>query len=186
LEAIVSFVSAFPRSDAMTRNTLLAGATLLCLAATPAIAGESTPAEKEATRQLNLQAARDAAPSPQQVAPQQMAALDRSAGMPAGATPAAAPTPVQAAESTAPFASAQSLSDITSPPSKIATANVLDSTGKTVGAVQKVEISPEGKPTKVSVAMIGAQERTVVLDASQVSYDAHKNEITAKGDIPAG
>lgn len=171
----------------MTRNMLLAGATLLCLAATPVIAGESTPAEKEATRQLNLQAARDAAPSMQQMAPQQMAAVDRSAGMPAGAAPAAAPsTPVQAADSTAPFASAQSLSDITSPPSKIATANVLDSTGKTVGAVQKVEVSPEGKPTKVSVAMIGAQERTVVLDASQVSYDAHKNEITAKGDIPAG
>ncbi len=37
--------------------------------------------------------------------------------------------------------------------------------GKTVGAVQKVEVSPEGKPTKVSVALIGAKERIVVLDA---------------------
>jgi hypothetical protein len=96
-------------------------------------------------------------------------------------------TPVQtaAADSTAPFASAQSLSEITNPPSKIATANVLDSTGKTVGAVQRVEVSPEGKPTRLSVALIGAKERTVVLDASAVSYDAHKNEITAKGAIPA-
>ncbi len=61
---------------------------------------------------------------------------------------------------------------------------MLDSTGKTVGAVQKVEVSPEGKPTKLSVALIGAKERIVVLDASAVSYDARKNEITAKGAIP--
>jgi hypothetical protein len=150
----------------MTRTSLFAGAALLCLSASSLLAGESTPAEKEATRQLNLQAARDAAPS------QQMAAN----------APAAPGTPVESAA--APFATAQALSDITSPPPKIATANVLDSTGKTVGAVQKVEVSPEGKPTKVSVALIGAQERIVVLDASSVSYDAHKNEITAKGPIP--
>lgn len=168
----------------MIRNTLLTGAAFLCLATAPVLAGESTQAEKEATRQLNLQAARDAAP-----APQQMTARDASAGMPAGAAPAAAPSaPVEtasvpAADSTAPLVSERPLSDITSPPSKIATANVLDSTGKTVGAVQKVEVSPAGKPTKVSVALIGAQERIVVLDASAVSYDAHKNEITAKGEI---
>jgi hypothetical protein len=154
----------------MTRNSLFAGAALLCLAAPPVLAGESTPAEKEATRQLNMQAAREAAPAPQQ----QMASAD------------APRTPVQtaAADSTAPFASAPSLSEISNPPSKIATANVLDSTGKTVGAVQKVEVSPEGKPTRLLVALIGAKERIVELDASAVSYDAHKNEITAKGAIP--
>jgi hypothetical protein len=162
----------------MTRNPLLAGAALLCLAATPLLAAESTPAEKEATRQLNLQAARDAAPSPGQVA-----VIDRSANTP-DAAPAAAPSmPVQTAAA-APVVSADQLSDISNPPSKIATANVLDATGKTVGAVQKVEISPQGKPTKVSVALIGATERIVVLDASAVSYDAHRNEITAKGAIP--
>lgn len=166
----------------MTRNTFLAGAAFFCLAASPVLAAESTPAEKEATRQLNLQAARDAAPSPQ------MAAVDRSANIP-GAAPAAAPSlPVQtaaAAPAGSPISSADSLSDVSNPPSKIATANVLDSSGKTVGAVQKVEVSPEGKPTKVSVALIGAKERIVVLDASAVSYDAHKNELTAKGEIPA-
>lgn len=161
----------------MIRNTLLAGAALLCLAASPVLAGESTPAEKEATRQLNIQAARDAAPA-------QMAAIDKSASTP-DAAPAASPSmPVQTAAA-APISSADSLSDISNPPSKIATANLLDSTGKTVGAVQKVEVSPEGKPTKVSVALIGAKERIVVLDAASVSYDAHKNEITAKGEIPA-
>ena len=157
----------------MTRNSLFAGATLLCLTASPVLAAESTPAEKEATRQLNMQAARNAAP-----APQQQAVAD-SAPAPS------MPVQTAAAESTAPFAAAQSLSEITNPPSKIATANVLDSTGKTVGAVQKVEVSPEGKPTKLSVALIGAKERIVVLDASAVSYDAHKNEITAKGAIPS-
>lgn len=156
----------------MTRNSLFAGAALLCLTASPVVAAESTPAEKEATRQLNIQAARDAAP-----APQQQAAAD-----PAPSTPVQT---AAAADSTAPFASAQSLSEITNPPSKIATANVLDSTGKTVGAVQKVEVSSEGKPTRLSVALIGAKERIVVLDAAAVSYDAHKNEITAKGAIPS-
>src|SRR5690606_18547967 len=77
------------------------------------------------------------------------------------------------------------LSGIINPPSKIATANVRDSTGKTVGAVQKVEVTPEGKPTKVSVAMIGAKEQVVVLDAASVSYDAHKNEITASTGLPS-
>ena len=153
-----------------TRNAIMTGTALLLLAA-PALAGESTPAEKEATRQLNLQAARDAAPSPMQ----QVAVIDASAA------PAAAPTmPVQM-----PAASALPLSAMTNPPSKIATANVLDSTGKTVGAVQKVELSSDGKATKVSVALIGAKEQTVVLDASTVSYDAHKNEITAQGAIPS-
>ena len=155
----------------MTRNSLFAGAALLCLTASPVVAAESTPAEKEATRQLNIQAARDAAPAPQQQA--------------AAAPAPSMPVQTAAADSTAPFSSAQSLSEIINPPPKIATANVLDSTGKTVGAVQKVEVSPEGKPTKLSVALIGAKERIVVLDASAVSYDAHKNEITAKGAIPS-
>jgi hypothetical protein len=153
-----------------SRDVIMTGAALLFLAV-PAFAGDSTPAEKEATRQLNLQAARDAAPSQ---TPQQVAVIDASAG------PAAAPTmPVETA------AASGTLSSIANPPSKIATANVLDNTGKTVGAVQKIEVSPDGKPTKVSVALIGAKEQTVVLDASAVSYDAHKNEITAQVAIPS-
>jgi hypothetical protein len=154
-----------------SRNVIMTGAALLFLAA-PAFAGESTPTEKEATRQLNLQAARDAAPQ----TPQQVAVIDASART----APAAAPImPVETA------AANGTLSSIANPPSKIATANVLDNTGKTVGAVQKIEVSPDGKPTKVSVALIGAKEQTVVLDASAVSYDAHKNEITAQTAIPS-
>jgi hypothetical protein len=144
-----------------SRHVIMTSAALLFLAA-PALAGESTPAEKEATRQLNLQAVQEAKPS----APQQMAANTTA--------PMVTPAPSEVAAS-------GTLSTIANPPSKIATANVLDNTGKTVGAVQRVEVSPDGKPTKVSVALIGAKEKTVVLDASTVNYDAHKNEITAQG-----
>ena len=152
----------FARTIAMT------GAVFAILTA-PTLAGESTPAKREATRQLNIQAARDAAPRPAQ----QMAV---NAG--ASTAPMVTPTPSE-------VASSGTLSSITNPPSKIATANVLDSSGKTVGAVQRVEVSPEGKPTKVSIALIGAKEKIVVLDASSVSYDAHKNEITARAAIPS-
>lgn len=138
-----------------TRTIIMTGAALLFLAA-PASAGESTPAEKEATRQLNLQAASNAA------APSQVMVIDAASTATSG-----------------------TLSLIADPPARIATANVLDNTGKTIGAVQKIEVSPDGKPTKVSVALIGGKERTVVLDASTVSYDALRNEITAQGAIPA-
>ena len=72
------------------------------------------------------------------------------------------------------------LSSISNPPSKIATANVLDSSGKIVGAVQKVEVTPQGQPTKVSVALIGKEEQLIVLDAGAVSYDPARNQITAQ------
>ncbi len=147
-----------------TRMIAMTGAAVLLLAA-PALAGESSSAEREVTRQLNIQAAKDAAPA----------------------------QPIVNAASTAPMVTATpsdtaasgTLSTITNPPSKIATANVLDSSGKTVGAVQRVEVSPEGKPTRVSVAMIGAKEQIVVLDAASVNYDAHKNEITALSGLPS-
>jgi lipoprotein-anchoring transpeptidase ErfK/SrfK len=145
------------------RNLLLTGAAMVLLA-TPAIAGRASKAEIEATRQLNLQAAQAAAPS--QPAPMSEAVMN--------APPTAAPTiPVQ----TGSISTATKLSAVSNPPSKIATANVLDSSGRIVGAVQKVEVSPQGQPTRVSVALIGKGERMVVLDADAVRYDVAKNEI---------
>ena len=52
--------------------------------------------------------------------------------------------------------------------------------GKIVGAVQKVEVTPQGQPTKVSVALIGKEEQLIVLDAGAVSYDPARNQITAQ------
>jgi hypothetical protein len=146
-----------------TRRIAMTAAAILALGS-PALAGESTPAEKEATRQLNIQAAKDAAPAPMAVN-----------------TPSSAPLTAMPSDS----AVSGTLSTITNPPPKIATANVLDSSGKTVGAVQRVEVSAEGRPTRVSVAMLGAKEQIVVLDAASVNYDAHKNEITALSGLPS-
>lgn len=152
-----------------TRVIAMTAAAFLGLA-TPALAGESTPAEKEATRQLNRQAAENARPE----APRQV--MVHNAGA-APAINAAAAEPGMAAPS-------GMLSRIINPPSKMAIANVRDASGKTVGVVRKIEVSPDGTPMRVLVAMIGAKEQIVVLDASSVHYDPHKNEITATSGLP--
>jgi hypothetical protein len=74
-------------------------------------------------------------------------------------------------------AAPETLSSIQRPPSKIATANVLDVSGQTVGAVQRVDVTPDGMPTRVAIALIGKDEKMVVLDADAVKYDPVKNEI---------
>jgi type II secretory pathway pseudopilin PulG len=131
------------------RNFALAGAAIVMAAATiPAMAGVSTRAERETTRQLNLEAAQQAQQTNMQ-APQM-------------------------ADASAP------LSSIVNPPSKIANANLLDSSGKVVGAVQKVEIATDGTATSLDVALIGRQEHMVTLSAQSVSYDAARNEILAQ------
>lgn len=150
------------------RILLLTGAAVVLLAP-PALAGHASRAEIEATRQLNLQAAQAAAPTLPAPTPTSEAAMN--------APPKAAPTmPVQ----TGSIGTDTRLSAISNPPSKIATANVLDSSGRIVGAVQKVEVSPQGQPTRVSVALIGKGERMVVLDADAVRYDVAKNEIATE------
>ena len=74
-------------------------------------------------------------------------------------------------------AAPETLSFIQRPPSKITTANVLDVSGQTVGAVQRVDVTPDGMPTRVAIALIGKDEKMVVLDADAVKYDPVKNEI---------
>lgn len=62
-------------------------ATAFALFAGPALAGHSTPQEREATRQLNLEAAQQAKNTNQQIA-----AANTNAKMQTQAAPAAAPT----------------------------------------------------------------------------------------------
>ena len=176
-----------------TCKLTLAGAGLLLLV-TPAWAGHSTQAEREVTRQLNLEAARQAQNSNLQsgalqssngVSAPQFA--DATVDQPANSPPAAAPT---TAIATAPMesptmanpegAAPVMLSTIVHPPSKIATANVLDSQGQTIGAVQRVEVASDGTPTKLAVALTGTDEKSVMLDANAVKYDAARNEILAQ------
>ncbi len=77
-------------------------------------------------------------------------------------------------------ATGPTLSSIRHPPMQIGTANVVDSTGRIVGAVQRVEVTPEGKPTEVAVALISNQDKLLVLNADHVRYDADTNQITAE------
>ena len=77
-------------------------------------------------------------------------------------------------------AAPETLSSIQRPPSKIATANQLDAKRQTIGAVQRVDVTPDGMPTQVAIALIGKDEKMVVLDADAVKYDAAKNEIRAQ------
>ena len=169
------------------RTPLMTGAALILLsaAASPALAGHSTASEREATRQLNLQAAeqaRGSQPTATQTAAAAPQVADATIGMPANSPPAAAPTAkvqTAAAEpvSTAPAAP---LSQISNPPAKVGVANVKDSSGTIIGAVQRVEVTPQGQPTKVAVALIGKDEKMVVLDADKVTYDQGSNVITAQ------
>jgi hypothetical protein len=69
------------------------------------------------------------------------------------------------------------LSSINSPPAIIANANVRDTNGRIIGAVQRVDLTAQGTPTKVSVALLGPGEKMAVLDAGKVAYDAGRNEV---------
>lgn len=75
---------------------------------------------------------------------------------------------------------ASPLVTLRNPPSKIALASVLDSKGELVGAVQRVQLSPAGTPTRVDIALLGAQEHIVSLDAGKLSYDQQSNVVTAE------
>ena len=90
-------------------------------------------------------------------------------------------TPLQVARAdSAPVMAPMALNSLSNPPDQIATARVVDNTGATVGAVQKVDIQG-GKPSDVKIALLGTQQ-IVALDASQVSYDASNNVLTAALD----
>ena len=78
-----------------------------------------------------------------------------------------------------PAFAAPTLSTISHPPMQIGTANVVDSSGQVVGAVQRVEVTPDGKPTEVAIALMSNQDHLVVLDAGKVQYDASTNRIIA-------
>lgn len=158
----------------MQRISVLAGAALALLTA-PAFAGHSTRAEQEATRQLNLEQARLGAVNNPQV---QVAVNDMS--RPGAVPPSAAPTTRIETGAPATARTAMPLSQVNNPSSKIAVANVLNAGGKTIGAVQKVELAPNGNPARVDVALIGKQEKILQLDAHNVIYDPADNTITAK------
>jgi len=139
------------------------------VAAAPSTRAEQR-AEQEITRRLNMQAGEAAAHSRAPV-------TDRAVSNPDDTPPASAPTiAVEAAPANGPAL----LSSISNPPAKIATATVLDSGGVPLGEVQKVEVTPTGIPTRVTVALGGGLGKTVTMDASAVQYDAARNAIITR------
>lgn len=75
------------------------------------------------------------------------------------------------------MASPIALSSVDNPQTRIANANVRDTNGQIVGAVQRVELTPQGRPASVSIAMKGSDEKMITLDAAKVQYDATRNEV---------
>ncbi len=69
------------------------------------------------------------------------------------------------------------LASISRLPVSIANANVRDTNGRIIGAVQRVDISAQCTPTKVSIALLGPGEKMAVLNAGQVQYDPARSEI---------
>lgn len=76
------------------------------------------------------------------------------------------------------------LSSVSHPPMQIGTANVVDVNGQVVGAVQRVEVTPDGRPTEVAMALSSDQDRLVVISANKLRYDADKNQIISESSAP--
>lgn len=96
-------------------------------------------------------------------------------------TASAAPVPPAIGAAPVQTLAPMALNSFSNPPTQIATARVVDNTGATVGAVQKVELDSAGKPSAVDIALLGG-DRMVRLGAAQLSYDEPNNVVTADMD----
>lgn len=77
------------------------------------------------------------------------------------------------------WAAPQPLSSIAHPPSKISTAEVVAADGTIVGAVQRIDTTPEGMPIRLWVALTGKDDMSAGMDAGSVRYDPDANRIQA-------
>jgi hypothetical protein len=71
------------------------------------------------------------------------------------------------------------LSTLTNPPAQIADASIADENGTVVGAMQRVNLMG-GKPTSAEIALLGAQDHLVIVDAAQMTYDPASNIVTVQ------
>jgi hypothetical protein len=93
----------------------------------------------------------------------------------AGNQQTAAMTPAAASTTAAAIAPLKSLTAV---PPTLSTASVQSSGGATVGNVQKILTSPDGKPSMVNVAL-SSNQKIVAISADELSYDAAKNVLVA-------
>lgn len=153
----------------MRYKTILSSAAILAIAASGALAGESTPAEKAQTRQLNIEAQTYAKGVP---ADQALPASVAPPFVDYGAVVQTAPVSPDAS------GIAKPLSTIEHPSASIANATVISSDGETIGLVQKVQLDATGRASTVDVALKDLS-KTVSFSANDVSYDATKNTVIA-------
>lgn len=76
-------------------------------------------------------------------------------------------------------ATGPTLAGISHLPTQIGVANVVDVNGRVVGTVQRVEVTPDGRPTEVAVLLQSDPDRLLVLNAGKVRYDAASNQVIA-------
>ncbi len=131
-------------------------------------ASESTPAERQETRELNIKALKGAQAAPTGASANQAMTMQ--------APPMQTP-PLQAPRDTMLLPSSNLSAAVNLPP-VIANANVVSREGETVGLVQRIQMDSAGKPVSVDVALKGTN-KTVTLDARNVSYDAMDNLVIA-------
>lgn len=163
----------------------LGGAALFLATTAYASQPPSSPAERAQTQKLNEQSLQAAQGQAMNTSQDQTSA---SAAQPSGnmaasndsaaANPAAAPTPQVAQNDMAPASGP--LAAMSSPPTALNTASVVDSSGATVGAVSKVEVSASGAPLTVDVTLSGQTGHVVAIDASKLTYDSSTNVLTAQ------
>ena len=163
----------------------LGGAALFLATAAYASQPPSSPAERAQTRQLNeqsLQAAQGQAASNSQdqtAASTAQPSGNMASNDSAAANPAAAPTP-QVAQNNMVAPASGPLAAMSSPPTALSTASVVDNSGTTVGAVSKVEVAASGAPLAVDVALTGETGHVVAISASSLTYDSSTNVLTAR------
>jgi hypothetical protein len=162
----------------------LGGAALLLATAAYASEPPSSPAERAQTQQLNQQSLQAAQQGQSLNASQTSdnsgaATSNMASNDSAAANPAAAPTP-QVAQNNMSAPDTTPLAAMSSPPTAIATASVVDNSGATVGAVNKVEVAASGAPLRVDVALTGETGHVVAIDANALTYDSSTNVLTAR------
>lgn len=167
------------------KSFALGGAAIvgLALAGVPAQAythHPSTPAEQAQTNDLNAQSLSQAQGQPAQ----QTASADTASSTMASKASATSATEANSAgqmtNASGTPSGTVSLTALTNSPQTLANASVETSTGQAIGAVQKVVTGTDGKAQTVDVALLGAQSKIVVIDATQLAYDQSRNVVVAQ------
>jgi hypothetical protein len=163
--------------------------------------------ERETTKKLNEQQLAQATSQQSQVAQAQAAALSQQtqqsatasgqteasgdasnanaadAAM-ANATPQSSPMKTAQADQGTPDSSpqqAEPLTQVQNAQQTLASAQVRNAGGKTIGTVSNIQKDPSGTPTKVEVKLdqsLGMGNRSVWIDADQLKYEPQDNALT--------